>query len=137
MRTVPFADPAVKAIFEAYSPPLRKALLRLRSVIFSTAADCKGVGELTECLKWRQPAYLTNQSKSGSTIRIDAVRGQENVYAAYFHCQTDLVARFREVYPRTFIFEGNRAMHFSVGEPLPEEQLRHCLAMTLTYHLDA
>jgi hypothetical protein len=93
------------------------------------------VGELSECLKWRQPAYLTAQSKSGSTIRIDAVRGQGNAYAIFFHCQTGLVAQFREVYPRTFSFEGNRALHFELGEVVPEPELRHCIALALTYHL--
>ena len=134
-KSPPFADPAVKAVFDAYPPLVRKALLQLRSMIFATAAETKGVGALTECLKWKQPAYLTRQSKSGSTIRIDAVRAQGDAYAAYFHCQTDLVARFRELYPTVFSFEGNRALHFKLGKPVPESQLRHCIALALTYHL--
>ncbi|MFO0990882.1 MAG: DUF1801 domain-containing protein [Hyphomicrobiales bacterium] len=135
MKSPPFADPAVKAVFDAYAPPLRTALLDLRKLIYSTAARTEGVGDLSECLKWQQPAYLTNKSRSGSTIRIDAVRAQENSYAAYFHCQTDLVSRFRELYPRTFNFEGNRALHFKLGRPIPEPELRHCIALALTYHL--
>src|SRR5690348_6993495 len=107
MKSPPFADPAVKAAFDAYAPPLRNALLELRKLIYATAAATEGVGELSECLKWQQPAYLTTKSKSGSTIRIDAVRGEKDAYAAYFHCQTDLVSRFRELYPKTFSFEGN------------------------------
>ena len=135
VKSQSFADPAVKAVFDAYAPPFRAVLLQLRNLIFSTAAKTQGVGKLSECLKWQQPAYLTVQSKSGSTIRIDAVRGQENVYAVYFHCQTGLVARFRKLYPRTFSFEGNRALHFKLGGEIPELELRHCIALALTYHL--
>ena len=135
MKNPSFADPSVKAVFDAYAPPLRRALLQLRGMIFSTAAETKGVGELTECLKWQQPAYLTAKSKSGSTVRIDAVRAEKDAYAAYFHCQTDLVSRFRELYPKLFSFEGNRAIHFRIGKPVPEAELRHCIALALTYHL--
>jgi len=135
MKSPSFADPSVKAVFDAYPPPLRRALLQLRSMIFATAAETKGVGRLTECLKWQQPAYLTAQSKSGSTVRIDAVRSQPDTYAMYFHCQTGLVSRFRELYPKLFSFEGNRAIYFELGNPVPETELRHCIALALTHHL--
>ena len=136
MKSPPFADPAVKAVFDTYEAPLRASLLNLRNLIYSTAAETPGVGELSECLKWQQPAYLTAKSKSGSTIRIDAVGAQENLYAVYFHCRTDLVSRFRELYPRKFAFEGYRAIHLTLGRPVPESELRHCIAMALTYHLN-
>jgi hypothetical protein len=135
MKSPPFADPAVEAVFDAYPAPLRKALMHLRSMIFTTAAETKGVGELTECLKWQQPAYLTAKSKSGSTVRIDAIRAENDAYAAYFHCQTDLISSFRELYPKLFSFEDNRAIHFRIGKPVPEAELRHCIALALTYHL--
>jgi len=136
MKSPSFADPEVKAVFDAYPVPLRRALLRLRSIIFATAADTRGVGELTECLKWQQPAYLTAQSKSGSTVRVDAVRAHGDAYAVYFHCQTGLVSNFRELYPKLFSFEGNRAIRFKLGQPVPETELRHCIGLALTYHLN-
>ena len=46
-----------------------------------------------------QPSYLTPETKSGSTIRIDQVKAAAGQYAVYFHCQTDLVETFRELYP--------------------------------------
>ena len=33
-------------------------------------------------------------------------------YAVYFHCQTDLVETFRELYPTEFSFGGNRSILF-------------------------
>jgi hypothetical protein len=134
MKDPSFADPAVKAVFDTYPQPLRKALMHLRSMIFEIAAETNGVGTLTECLKWQQPAYLTEESRSGSTIRIDAVRSQKDAYAAYFHCQTNLVSTFRQLYPQAFSFEGNRAIHFRLGNPVPRGELRHCISLALTYH---
>jgi len=56
-----------------------------------------------------QPSYLTAESKSGSTIRIDQVKAEAGQYAVYFHCQTDLVETFRELYPE-LSYSGNRAI---------------------------
>src|ERR1700712_2991808 len=133
-RTGP-SDPAVDAVFAAYPKPLKAKLLALRRLIFDTAAATKGVGELEETLKWGQPSYLTSATKSGSTIRIDQVKGSVNQYAVYFHCQTDLVATFRELYPNELTFAGNRAVIFNADDGVPEAELRHCLGLALTYHL--
>src|SRR5271154_4876063 len=94
-----FSSPAVAAIFDAYPAPIRTKLLALRRLILDTARATKGVGSLEETLKWGQVSYLTSESGSGSTIRIDHVKATVGRYALYFHCQTDLVATFRELYP--------------------------------------
>ena len=96
-----FADPAVAAVFSAYPKPLQTKLLALRRLILDTARATKGVGALEEILKWGQPSYLTTATKSGSTVRIDQVKAVPGQVALYFHCQTDLVATFRELYPET------------------------------------
>lgn len=130
-----FADADVKAAFAAYPRAIRADLLRLRALIFETAAATEGVGALLETLKWRQPSYLTPETGSGSTIRIDAIARQPGRYALYFHCQSGLVDRFRELYPDRFVFEGKRALIFEAGKPFPEEPVRHCIALALTHHL--
>jgi hypothetical protein len=136
-RTPPKSlDPAISATFMAYSKPVRTKLLALRRLIFETAKATKGVGQLEETLKWGQPSYLTPETKSGSTIRIDQVKSAANQYAVYFHCQTDLVATFRELYPREFSYGGNRSILFNAEEIIDEPALRHCLALALTYHLN-
>ena len=66
----PFNNDAVAQTFEAYPPNIRPKLLALRSFISETAASVEGVGELEETLKRGEPAYLTSQSKSGTTVRI-------------------------------------------------------------------
>src|ERR1700720_2473107 len=101
-----FSDPAVDAVFNAYPRPIKAKLLALRRLIFDTAKTTEGVGVLEEALKWGQPSYLTPETKSGSPIRIDQVKPADNQYAVYFHCQTDLVETFRQLYP-DLSFGGN------------------------------
>src|SRR5262245_11924707 len=124
---------AIDAVFAAYPPPVKSRLQALRGLIFDTAKTTKGVGALEEALKWGQPSYLTTESKSGSTVRIDRLKTDPGGYAVYFHCQTDLVETFRELYPE-LRYSGNRAILLDAGEKLPEAALRHCIALALTYH---
>jgi hypothetical protein len=129
-------DPAVDAVFATYPKPLKAKLLALRRLIFDTAKTTKGVGALQETLKWGQPSYLTPETKSGSTIRIDQVKSAPNQYAVYFHCQTDLVETFRELYPKELSYGGNRSILLNAQDEIPEAPLRHCVALALTYHLN-
>jgi len=131
-----FSDPAVDAVFDAYPKPLKAKLLALRRLIFDTAKNTKGVGALQETLKWGQPSYLTSETKSGSTIRIDQVKSAADQYAVYFHCQTNLVETFRELYPRELNYGGNRSILLNAQDEIPEAPLRHCVALALTYHLN-
>lgn len=78
-----------------------------------------------------EPSYLT---KSGSTIRMDWKKSDPKQYAMYFHCKTKLVDTFKEIYRDKFNFEGNRAIVFSEDEEVPIEELKHCIALSLTYH---
>ena len=130
----PFAEPIVAQVFDAYPPGVRRRLLALRALIFDTAARTPGVGELEETLRWGQPAYITAQSQSGSTVRIDWKKSQAGKYAMYFHCQTNLVETFRTLFPGEFAFEGNRAIVFSESTVVPEDSLALCIAAALTYH---
>ena len=128
-------DPAVDAVFDAYPQPLKARLLALRRLIFDTAKTTKGVGALQETLKWGQPSYLTPETKSGSTIRIDQVKSAPGQYAVYFHCQTNLVETFRELYPKEFSYGGNRSILLEAKGEVPEAALRHCVALALTDNL--
>jgi hypothetical protein len=127
-----FEDANVAAVFDGYPRPVRAKLMRLRQLIFDTAAGTEGVGKLTETLKWGQPSYLTENSKSGTTIRIDATK--DGRYAMYVHCQTNLIERFRQRYPDALAYEGNRAVLFEASDDIPVGELKHCIAMALTYH---
>ncbi len=130
----PFTNPAVKQVFEAYPPPVRRKMLALRELVFNTAASTPGVGLLEETLKWGEPAYLTTQSKSGSTVRMDWKAKQPEQYAMYFNCQTTLVETFKTLFPKDFQFEGNRAIVFKLADAVPMDSLAFCVTAALTYH---
>jgi hypothetical protein len=130
------SDRAVDAAFDTYPTPLKTRLLALRRLIFETARTTPGVGALQETLKWGQPSYLTTETKSGSTVRIDQVKSAPDCYAIYFHCQTDLVETFRQLYPTEFTYGGNRSILLNAKDKIPETALRHCIALALTYHLN-
>jgi hypothetical protein len=129
-----FQDARVAAVFDGYPPALRARLLTLRTLIFDCATATDGVGHLVETLKWGQPAYLTERPRSGTTIRIDAVKGRPDAYAVYFHCGTTLVDACRSRYPDLFEFQGNRALVLSADAEPPTDALRHCIGLALTYH---
>lgn len=130
----PFANTAVAKTFEGYPPDMRHKLLALRELIFQTAAATEGVGELEETLKWGDPAYLTSQTRSGSTVRIGWKPSKPNEYAIYFNCQTTLIETFKTLFPSEFSYEGNRAVVFSGSESTPRDALAFCIAAALTYH---
>ena len=54
----------------------------------------------------------------------------------YFHCQTNLISSFRELFPDYFELDGNRAIVFHEDGKVPGEQLSMCISAALTYHLD-
>jgi len=108
--------------------------MNLRELIFRTATSTPGVGALEETLKWGEPAYLTSESRTGSTIRIDWKKSRPREYAMYFNCNTNLVEKFRSMFPKDFRFEGNRALVFELGEPISKDALELCVAAAFTYH---
>ena len=134
-RARPFAEAAVAQVFDDCPPQARKKLLALRELIFDTAAATPGVGALEETLKWGEPAYVTAQSGSGSTVRIAWKKADPTHCAMYFNCRTSLVETFRSLFPTEFRFEGQRAIVFDLAEPVPADSLAFCVAAALTYHL--
>jgi hypothetical protein len=124
-------NPDVAAVLEAYPAPLRDRLLALRALIQATAAATDGVGPLEETLKWGEVSYLTSASGSGTTVRIgrDKRSGRP---AIFVNCKTDLLSRYRALYPDAFTYDGERGV--VVGDAPDEAALKHVVALALTYH---
>lgn len=118
----------VAAAFAAFPPETRARLSEVREVIFALAEET-GTGPLTETLKWGQPAYLTQATKAGGTIRLGVEGGAP---AVLFHCQTTLVESFRADLPRAFAYSGNRAVLLAPDSD--PDALALCLTRALTYH---
>ncbi len=127
-----FADAKVETAFAAFPERERRALLALRNLIFEVAASTPGVGPLQETLKWGQPAYVTPETKSGSTIRLGLPKS--GGFAIYTHCQTSLISDFQTVFPDDFTYEGNRAIHFRDSAALEPDKIALLIRNALTYH---
>ena len=104
----------------------------LKSLIFETAEQSPLIGELEESVKWGEPSFAPRKRNVGSSVRLAR---RDDAVAMMFICTTRLVDRFRELYPNNFVFEGSRALVFENGKTIPTEQLKHCIAMALTYKL--
>jgi len=133
--TAPPLPPDVSRAFGALPAPIGTRLLQVRELIFATAAAHDDVGRLTETLKWGEPAYLTDETGSGSTIRLGRLKGSEQA-AILFNCRTTLVDSFRERFPDRFEYRQTRALLLPVAGKLAKQELGVCLSLALTYHLD-
>ena len=103
----------VRHTYKLYPIAAQQKLLYIRQMIFDIAKQNTDVSEIEETLKWGEPAYV---AKSGSTIRLAWKASTPNYFAIYFICSTKLVETFKEIYPDIFIYEGNRAMIFSLED---------------------
>ncbi len=124
--------PAVAAVIASYPKAARALLLEVRKLVRDCAAELE-VGPLTETLKWGEPAYLTEATRAGTTVRIAwSAKAPDNL-SVLFHCQTTLVDTFRTRFPE-LRYDGNRAIVLDLEQPPPTEALRWCLSAALTYH---
>lgn len=128
-----FHNQAVAEKFDQYDGPVRGALLRIRELVFETAGHEPGIGHVEETLKWGQISYLTVETKAGTTLRMDEDHSHGGQIALYVNCKSTLVPEWRDLYPE-LSFGGDRSVHFDLHKPLPEQTIRHLIAMTLTYH---
>jgi hypothetical protein len=130
----PFQSQLVAAKFAGYPVEARRVLLALREIAWDTARSLPEVGGIEETLKWGEPAYST-KSKAGSTVRMDWKAKSPGRCALYFNCQTDLIETFKTLFANDFVFEGNRALVFKLGDAVPTDSVAFCMAAAFTYHL--
>lgn len=120
----------IREVFESHPAEYRAPLLELRSLIFDVADLVDGVGPLMETLKWGQVSYVTEESGSGTTVRVDRFGASD--IAVFVHCRTSLIGTFRGLFP-DLVYSGNRAIVLSPVQPIPVEPLRALIEMALTY----
>lgn len=129
----PFASPAVAHAFDAMPADVRAGALRLRDLIFEVADGLPEVGPVSEELRWGQPAYLTPQTKAGSTLRLGKAKG--GGFALFAHCQTTIISDFAAAFPNTDKIEGNRAVIFDTPDQIDPARHGMLIRAGLTYHL--
>ena len=126
--------PEIADAFDKLSPDNKRTLMAVRQIILDLASGNPQIGPLTETLKWSEPAYLTEATKAGSTLRLGQTR--EDIKPAIFvNCQTTLIKDFRSLYPDTFEYRDNRALILDTNLDRVIDPLSECIARTLTYHV--
>ncbi len=128
--TPPRFSEDVAVVFRAAPPQARARMMALREMILEVVGELK-LGAAEESLKWGEPAYRV---EGGSPVRIGWKAKTPDEVALLFICTTNLVDRFRELYPAQFRFAGNRALVFDLKSRLPTRALKHCIGLALTYH---
>ena len=123
-------DKKVEEKFESYPPEARKRLDEIRNMIFEIA-DEEDLGVITEELKWGEPSY---SSKTGSPIRVDWKPKNPRHVSLFVNCKTILIETYKELYPNTFTYIGNRELTIALAEPLAKQELRCCISIALRYH---
>lgn len=128
-------DEQINAAYDRFDDLVRKRLFEIRHLIFDIAGDHDEIGPLTETLKWGEPSYLTEKSKSGTTVRLSNVKDHPDHCGIYVHCQTRLIGEFRDSFGDELEFSGNRSVLVDVNKPLNETLMKMFLHKALTYHL--
>lgn len=121
----------VSAAIAAFPKAAQPRTHEIRGLIYAVARRSE-IGPLEETLKWGQPAYLPPR-KDGTTIRLGA---SEKHVVLYVHCQTDLVGRYRILFPDEFIYQDNRAVMVPVEDAFEQAAMEQMIGMALTYHRD-
>jgi hypothetical protein len=127
-------EPEVEAVFTSYPEHMRPKLLYLRQLILDTAASIADIEEIEETLKWGEPSYLTAKPKIGSTVRIAWKEAKPDQYSIFFKCTANLAPAFKERFPNTFVYGGDRSIDFRLEDDVPVDELKQCIALALTYH---
>lgn len=120
----------LRSAFNAVPDEVSRRWHELRALLLETAAKTDGIGAVSESLKWGEPSFAV---RSGTPVRLGWKPSSRDIVRLLVHCQTDLIARWRERYGETFTFEGTRAITLPLDQKLPREELTHCIAMALTY----
>lgn len=132
----PPITPELRSVIERYPEPAQIYAKNVRKLIYEIAADDPDIGHLTETLKWGEPAFLTSEPKSGTTLRFDWKEKRPDKIGLFVHCNTTLVQTFRDMFADRLEFDGNRAIWLDLKAPPPEDILKIFIGRVLTYHLN-
>lgn len=132
MSTPPLS-PEIASAFAQIGHAERRILLALRARIFELAAGMDSVGPRTETLKWGQPSYLTEQTKSGTPLRVGCTKAGSP--AMFVHCQTSVIRDVSALPYADANFEGNRALLVPSIEAVQTPVVSEMIQMALGYHL--
>lgn len=125
----------VSDIVESWPAAAQQIFFDLRDLIYATAADDPAIGPLTETLKWGEPSFLTEVTRSGSTLRVAWKAKYPDEIGLFVICRTDMLADIRDLFPQDFRFEGTRAAFLPLETPINADAVAFLVRRALRYHL--
>ena len=120
--------PEVAKAFDAMPSDIADVLCEARLAILHTAKMTAGVGQLTETLKWGEPAYLTEAPKTGTTLRLGQIGGRAAVMVP---CSTTIIEDARTVFGDLPELSGKRGLILG-GDA---QVFGYIVSAALTYHM--
>ncbi|WP_371228220.1 DUF1801 domain-containing protein [Roseovarius sp. 2305UL8-3] len=114
----------IAPVFDSYPDDTRTGTLALRDLILEIGGD-----DVTEALRWGQPAYL---APKGSTLRVGPHKDAR--FALFAHCQSTIISSYGAAFPGWDRLDGNRAVLFDTPKDIEPERLSHLIRHALSYH---
>lgn len=115
-KTAPITSPDVAAVFDSYPDAARSELLALRQLILDTADETDGVCAVEETLHWGQPSYLTGETRIGSRSEsLPPDPSQDSTTPCSSSATRIRWGRAKNSLVNRFIYDGNRALLFTIG----------------------
>ena len=129
-------NPDVEATVATWPKAAQTKFAEIRRRIRLEAAQTPEVGPLTETIKWGEPSWLTEATKSGTTIRVAWKPARADKIGVFVSCQTSIIETLREVYGDTLSYDGARGLLISLEAPVPENGLTHLIRLAQSYHIN-
>ncbi|MBX2883128.1 MAG: hypothetical protein KTR32_24465 [Granulosicoccus sp.] len=126
-------DSTVAQYVNDQTAPNQRVIKTLRTQLNKIRQQLPLCGDVQESLKWGELSFATEAPKTGTPIRLSYPVDEPGVCTLSVHCQTTLIAEFREMYPE-LRFDRNRSLlvdHKSLASP----PVLHFLEEAMTYHL--
>jgi len=134
MTDIPPLPDTVATTVAAWPVAAQTAFHALRARIQIAALDVPATGPLLETLKWGEPAWLTQVSKSGTTLRVAWKPVHPDEIGVFVNCRTSLLETIREIYPDAFRYDGTRGLWLRLAQPIPEQAMDHLARLAQGYH---
>lgn len=123
--------PDIAETIKDWPPQAQERFCQLRDLILAACPDT----DLIETLKWGEPAWLPAKRGVGSTLRVAWKAARPDQIGLFVNCKTTLCARVQEIYPKSFSYDGHRALRIDLSGPVDVQAIDHLARLTFHYHL--
>ena len=132
MKHTKFENPDIRQAYYKFPKSMQTKMLEVREIIFEIAKNNK-IEKINEILKWGDPIYQTSRSKNGTPIKIIYKKSMETNFSLSIISTTNLIEKFKQTYPKTFYFNGDREVIINTNKKIPRKEIYYFIELALTY----